>query len=439
MRAMNGPPSSVEQVIERLLIDDEGRACRGIPESACLEEPRNFSIHVASLTLSKSADGLIDPKLVLSWLMTALGAPAYLVGFLVPVREAGVLLPQLFTAVAIRRLAIRKLVWSAGALVQGLAAAAIGIVALSTEGAAAGSAIVALLAVLALARSVCSVSYKDVLGKTVAKSRRGTATGLAGSLSSGAVIVFAGLLTANWIGRFELVVAGLFVAGGAWIAGAALFAALGERRGASEGGKAAISAALENISLLKTDGQLRLFIAARACLTATALAPPFMVAAANTPGGAAFGELGLLVFASAAAALLSAFVWGRLSDRSSRKVLAFAGLAATAALGATATAGFAGVLDGAFALPILLFMLMIAYQGVRLGRSTHLVDMASEATRAAYTALSNTIIGVVLLAGGAFGGLAAVAGPETTLLAMAGLSALGAGAAWRLEEVQKPD
>ena len=43
------------------------------------------------------------------------------------------------------------------------------------------------------------------------------------------------------------------------------------------------------------------------------------------------------------------------------------------------------------------------HQGVRLGRTTHVVDMADEDSRAAYTALSNTIIGVVLLAGGIFG------------------------------------
>ncbi len=433
---MAEPQSRTAGIIGKLLIDDEGRACRDIPESACREEPRNFAAHVAALSLSKSADGLIDPKLVLSWLMTALGAPAFLIGFLVPVREAGALLPQLFTAGAIRRLPLRKFAWSAGALVQGSAAAAIGVVALTMEGAAAGWAIISLLTVLALARSVCSVSYKDVLGKTVSKSRRGAATGLAGSISSGAVIIFAGLLTSGLLARHGLVVAGLFVAGGAWIAGAALFTTLAEHRGATEGGEAAITAALENLSLLKTDDQLRIFIAARACLTATALAPPFMVAAANSPAGAAYGELGLLVFASASASLLSAFVWGRLSDRSSRKVLVVAGLAATGTLGATATAGYAGVLNGAVALPILLFGLMIAYQGVRLGRSTHLDDMASEKTRAAYSALSNTIIGVVLLAGGAFGGLAAIAGPEAALFAMAGLSAIGAIIALQLEEVQ---
>ena len=273
-----GRSSTIEQIYEIVAIDDEGRACRDIPDSACREEPRNFLTHVGALSLSKSADGLIDPKLVLSWLMTALGAPAYLLGLLVPVREAGALLPQLFTAGAIRRLPRRKFVWSAGAFLQGLSAMAIGLAALFLEGAPAGWVIVGFLALLAVARSACSVSYKDVLGKTVSKSRRGKATGLAGSLSAAAIIIFGLMLTFEIGERFSLVVGALFVAGGFWISGAALFAGLQEHAGATEGGKAAFGAALENLSLLREDRQLQLFILVRGLLTGTALAPPFMLA-----------------------------------------------------------------------------------------------------------------------------------------------------------------
>lgn len=81
---------------------DEGRVCKDIPESACHEESGNFLKHITSLSASKISDGLIDPKLVLSWLLTTLGAPAFIIGLLVPVREAGALLPQLFTAAALR-------------------------------------------------------------------------------------------------------------------------------------------------------------------------------------------------------------------------------------------------------------------------------------------------------------------------------------------------
>jgi O-antigen ligase len=76
----------------------------------------------------------------------------------------------MFTAGALRQLKRRKWAWAGGALVEGLAAIAMGLAALLLTGAVAGWVILGALAVLALARSVCSVTYKDVLGKTIAKS-----------------------------------------------------------------------------------------------------------------------------------------------------------------------------------------------------------------------------------------------------------------------------
>ena len=415
--------TTTEKAFQSIIIDDEGRACADIPESACQQEPGNFFRHVGSLALSKSADGLIDPKLVLSWLMTSLGAPVALIGLLVPVREAGALLPQLMTAGFLRRLQRRKWAWAAGSMVQGLAAASIGLIAISLTGASAGWAIVIALAILALARSVCSVCFKDVLGKTIDKARRGTATGLAGSIASVTVIAYALTLSFNLIDRMMLVIGGLFVAGGAWLVGAMLFATLDEQAGATEGGRSALKEALNNFTYLRDDPQLTRFILTRGLLTATALAPPFMIAV-GSEAGESYDKLGFLVLASALASLCSSFVWGRLSDRSSRKVLIFSALVAAIILAATSWLAFAGTLGGGYILPVLLFGLMVAYQGVRLGRSTHLVDMADKDTRAAYTALSNTIIGLLLLAGGVFSLVANWFGGEMVLAIMAGMSGL---------------
>jgi hypothetical protein len=336
----------------------------------------------------------------------------------------------------LRKLPRRKWAWAAGSIVQGLAAAAIGIVAISLTGVGAGWAIILALAILALARSVCSVCYKDVLGKTIAKSRRGTATGLAGSIASVTVIIYALTLSFDLVDRMALVIGGLFLAGVAWIASGLLFATLQEEAGATEGGKSALKEAWKNFSYLRDDPQLRRFILTRGLLTATALAPPFMIAVGSS-AGQGYDKLGFLVLASALASLCSSFIWGRLSDRSSRKVLIFSGVIAAVILAATSWLAFAGTLGGGLILPVLLFGLMIAYQGVRLGRSTHLVDMAGKDTRAAYTALSNTIIGLLLLAGGVFSLIANWFGGEVVLAIMAGMSGLAILAAWGLEEVQR--
>src|SRR5690606_10655693 len=99
---------------------------------------RNLTVHLTSLTATKTGDGLLDPKLVLAWLLTALGAPAAAIGAIVPAREAFALLPQLFIAEPIRRLPLRKWVWAGASIAQGLVAIAIAVVAFTLEGAAAG-------------------------------------------------------------------------------------------------------------------------------------------------------------------------------------------------------------------------------------------------------------------------------------------------------------
>ena len=429
--------TTLDKVYRMLTSDDEGRVCRDIPESACNDQPKNFLTHIVSLGATKTADGLIDPKLVLSWLLTQLGAPAVFIGLLVPVRESGALLPQLLTAASLRRLSKRKWAWCAGSAIQGLSAAAIALAALFLEGAAAGFAIVLALGVLALARSVCSVTYKDVLGKTVSKARRGTATGTASSTAALFVIFFGTILTTGEMERMPVVIAGLFVAAGLWLIASVLFSTLQEEAGATEGGANPLAAARENFGLLARDAQLRRFIATRGLLISTALAPPFMVALGTSEeAGNAFGGLGLLVIASAGAALFSSYIWGRLADRSSRKVLIFSAIAATLALVATLVLNALGLLEAVWALPAMIFALMLAYQGVRLGRSTHLVDMATQDTRAAYTALSNTIIGLLLALGGVFSLLAEFTGVAVVIAVLAVMSGLAVFAALGLEEVQ---
>ena len=430
--------STLDIAYRMLTSEDEGRVCRDIPESACRHQPQNFFTHILSLGATKTSDGLIDPKLVLAWLLTQLGTPAVFIGLLVPIREAGSLLPQLFTAAGLRSLPKRKWAWSAGSIIQGLAALSMAVSAVTLSGVAAGAAILTALTILALARSVCSVTYKDVLGKTVAKARRGTATGTATSVSAVFVILFGLALASGQIDRMTLVTGGLVAAGALWIAAALLFSTLQEEAGATEGGRNPLKAALNNFTLLGSDKQLRRFILTRGLLISTALAPPFMVALGSagkdTP---TYGGLGLLVVASSGAALLSSYVWGRLADRSSRKVLIFSAAAATLALGATLALNAAGRLDAVWALPLVIFALMIAYQGVRLGRSTHLVDMATEETRAAYTALSNTLIGLLLLLGGGFSLLAEVAGLDVVIGVLALMSAMAIATAFGLQEVQQ--
>jgi hypothetical protein len=436
---MPSPTGRIRQAYALLADDSEGRVCKDIPESACRDQPGNFMRHVLSLGATKTADGLADAKLILAWLFGALGVPPWLTGLLVPVREAGALLPQMAIAAAIRRQPVRKWIWVAGSAGQGLAIMGIALAALTLQGTTAGVVMVALLAVASLARGACSVSYKDVLGKTVSKSTRGTATGTAGSASALLVLAFGLALSFNLLPRTTATVAAvLMLAGGLWIAAAVLFSSLTEAPGATEGGGNALALVRRQLALLGTDRALRRFILVRALLISTALAPPYLLAVAGEAGQGALAQLGGFVVASGLAALVSAYVWGRLADRSSRKVLILAAVVATLALGASAMASWLAptALQGVGVPAGLLFLLMVAHQGVRLGRSTHVVDMASAEQRANYTALSNTVIGVVLVAGGLFGALAQVAGAATVLAVFALMALAAALCGLGLDEVQ---
>lgn len=76
--------------LHALLVDDDqlAQVCRDLPESACREQPRNYGVHVVSLSLTKVGEGLADAKLVLASLLDAIGAPTWALGLLVPVRES---------------------------------------------------------------------------------------------------------------------------------------------------------------------------------------------------------------------------------------------------------------------------------------------------------------------------------------------------------------
>ncbi|QHQ35660.1 MFS transporter [Algicella marina] len=393
---------------------------------------RNRRTHVFALSASKLADGLLNPKLVLSWLLHSLGAPAYLIGLLVPVRESLALLPQVFISDRIRAMRTSKKAWTFGAVGQGLAAAGILLSGLTLEGGAAGMAILFCLGLLATFRSICSSSYKPTLGKTVEKQERGSTTGLAGSLASAGIVIFAGFLLFGAGQQKPVVLAAIGVAAVLWLVGGIIFLSLDEPPNRDADPKPPLSTLRQNISLLAEDADLRWFTFTRALLIATALSPPFLI----TMGESGLEALGFLVFASALAGLVSGAVWGWLSDRSSRLVLAASGGFASVALACSA---IVGPDLGKLGLALAIFALMLAHQGVRLGRSTHLVDMANDDNRAAYTATTNTAIGLVLLAGGIYGGLSELIGQRWVIAVFAVQSALAALAALRLKEVQVSD
>ena len=84
---------------------------------------------------------------------------------------------------------------------------------------------------------------------------------------------------------------------------------------------------------------------------------------------------------------------------------------------------------------VVFLVLNVMHGGVRLGRKVYLVDMATAATRAAYVAVSNTVIGVLMLLGGLIGLLGDWLGATTILLILGLCSILSAIYISRLPQV----
>ncbi len=81
------------------------------------------------------------------------------------------------------------------------------------------------------------------------------------------------------------------------------------------------------------------------------------------------------------------------------------------------------------------FVLAVAHSGVRIGRKTYLVDMAGGNRRTDYTAVSNTVIGVLLLVTGGISAAVAMLAPAWALILLGMMGLIGAGWSWRLPEV----
>ena len=410
----NGAASADRSVSENLFFlatgEEDARLCLDISEAACDEQPRSFLLQIAALSLSKIGDGLADAKVVLPWLLSVLGAPGFFIGMLVPIRESLALLPQMLFGSAMRRFAVRKWFWVAGSLAQGASILLMAVLAFSgIEGMAAGIAVLFLLSIQSLARGIASVAAKDTLGKTVAKRRRGRVNGYSAT--------FAGIVT-GLVGLYLFFVPGeersglllygmIGAAGAAWLVGAAAFAGIPEQPGATEGGRSLTDVLADQFRDLLNEPDLRRFLLARSLLLASAFSGPIYVALAQQKLGSDIATLGLLVIATGLAGTVSSSVWGALSDRSSRRTMMWgAGLTAALALFTLAVSlSGSALMEAVWIYGALLFVLGIAHAGVRIGRKTHLVDMAGEDKRSQYVALSNSAIGVVLLGFGAVIGI----------------------------------
>jgi len=357
---------------------------------------------VVSQFLINLGDVLINPKVTLPWLLQSLGAPLYLLGWLVPIRESGSLLPQIAIAHFMYKIKIRKWVWVLGSIIQSLCVVVIGSTALLFEGASAGWIIIVTLVLFSVARGLNSVASKDVLGKTVAKDRRGRVTGWSASASGMITIVIAVYMLLFFDGDRENVnfyVWAIVIATLIWLLAALIYSSVQEPLSQIDDKETSFFAVFKELSLLKTDVVFREFVIARSLFLCAALGAPYYVLIAQQKSDNAGFVLGLFILVSGLASLLSSPFWGLFSDYSSRKVMLIASLLSS--LSGIALFFSIKLLSDTscviWSVAILYFVLSVAHQGVRIGRKTYLVNLGDGNKRTRYVSVSNTIIGVALL------------------------------------------
>lgn len=436
---MKAPDISQTRFFEQLTGDEDSRLCKDISDEACREQPRNFMLHLLAALGNKLADEMSNARLVLPWLMGTIGAPIWMIGLLVPIREAGALLPQMLVAGMMRTYPVRKRFWVVGGLLQAFAAVGLALLALTGDGTVGGALVLAALSILACARGISSIASKDVLGKTIAKGRRGTLMGWSGSIAGAMTLAVGGVLMLfdNRPGGPVLAVLMALAAIG-WGLNALCAARVAEEPGAVEGGDNAWRAMADGLHMLRNDSALLQFNLARALLLSSALALPYVALLGQRQEGANLGGLGILVVVSGVAGMLASPLWGKRSDTSSRKVMRDGGLGAAASclLAAAVNWWSLGGESGIWLYALVYALLVIAHAGIRLGRKTYIVDLAKSDNRALYVALSNTLTGALMLAFGALvGALAHWLDAAALLVVLAVIALTAAAVAQRLPEV----
>jgi hypothetical protein len=420
--------------------DSLDRVCRDIPEEACRETRRNYVLNVANGASTKLAEQVAGPNLIMVWLLQIIGAPVWMLGCLMPIKQAASLLPQLVASGQIRRLAVRKWVWVAAGLIQTVCLLLMIPFAALLTPVVAGAAILLLFVLFSAASGTASVAFQDVLGKTISKGHRGRLLA-SRALLGGLLTIVAGVIVRQLkAGGDDLTTVFWMLATGAllWALGALLFGQTREQAGATQGGRNPIEEAGAGLTLFREHKGFRRFLYARSLLLTVEIATPFYVLHANHLLKLDSRLIGYIVIAIGLSQVLSSPFWGRLADRTSRTVMQISAWMAV-------VASILAVLLTWLPLPVvqqggyfLVFMLLgLTEAGVRLGRKTYLVDAVPQAERATYTAISNTLVGIVAVGTGLAGLIAQYGGPLIMIVVL-GLGALcSAVACLRLPEADR--
>ncbi len=362
---------------------------------------------IAGLSLNKLADLLISAKTTLTALLVSVGAPVWMIGWLVPIRESGALLPQVLISICLRKHAQRHIVWRIGMITQVFSVVGMLLSVILFSGFIAGILVLASLVLLSLGRSACSLTVKDMEADVAKKGERGNLIGVASTVSGVVTLVIAiplviydGALTSNIL---------LVVLCASMLAFILTLICVWPIKTRVE-----VENSSKNTFSINFDTTIYKFIFVRGLFVHSALVAPYFMIERN---GDVKELLPIYIGAEATAALLSSIIWGKIADKSAKLTLRLSGLLALGACVGLLFWQTSSIVTSA----LLFFVLSVAHAGVRTGRKTYSLDVKEGHDRTELVGFSNTAIGIILLAFGALYAALAPALSFSVVYIMAGM------------------
>lgn len=400
-----------------------------------VKKSNNYFIILGTNIFSQLSDTIANPKTVLTWLMVGIGISPSIISLIVPIRESGSMLPQIFIAEFLKNKKYRKKYWIMGASIQSLSLISIGIISLYLKGFIAGVLIVVALISFSFGRAWCSVVSKDILGKTVAKSSRGKLIGYGNTISGIGVLIIGYFFITN--NNSEFLSYSIIIAGILWFIALINYSGVHEPKGEIDSHPISIKNSFHRFNLLKTDSTLRKFIIARSMLLTSALTAPFYIILAQNYSETTI-NLGSFVLATGIASVIVTSFWGHAADRSSRLTIVYAALIASLLGVITMSLVWFVPMVQSFPwmYPAVVFILTLAHSGVRIGRKTYIVDIAEGNKRIDYVSISNTVIGIILIIVGVLSSILSLFSIPIVIFALSIIGVLGTYLSYRLPEVK---
>ncbi len=362
---------------------------------------------IAGLSLNKLADLLISAKTTLTALLVSVGAPVWMIGWLVPIRESGALLPQVLISIYLRKHAQRHIVWRIGMITQVFSVVGMLLSVILFSGFIAGILVLGSLVLLSLGRSACSLTVKDMEADVAKKGERGNLIGVASTVSGVVTLVIAiplviydGTLTSNIL---------LVVLCASMLAFILTLICVWPIKTRVE-----VENSPQNTFSINFDTTIYKFIFVRGLFVHSALVAPYFMIERN---GDVKELLPIYIGAEATAALLSSIIWGKIADKSAKLTLRLSGLLALGACVGLLFWQTSSIVTSA----LLFFVLSVAHAGVRTGRKTYSLDVKEGHDRTELVGFSNTAIGIILLAFGALYAALAPALSFSVVYIMAGM------------------